>query len=324
MKDIILIVSHKYDIHVKAVANRLISEKEKVFVITLNDIYATEINVNIDNNRYNTYLKIGSNQAIVKLSDVKTLWLRRTRMPNNVCTQIKYINSREFSINEYEYVLRGLYTNAKAFTVSDYYAMRKADNILHQYSLACEVGLEIPKTVITNNPQRALEFVESLDKACCKPMTDIIKVKGGNYFGYTKMIPKEAFRKFSNSIKLAPTLIQEYVPKKLELRVTVVGKDVFACAIHSQEAPETREDWRQYYKNAPHTSFRLPDYITEKLILLTQRLGLVFGAIDMILTPDGRYVFLEDNPNGQWYWIQEMTGLDIAGSIASMLKRASF
>jgi glutathione synthase/RimK-type ligase-like ATP-grasp enzyme len=323
LKDIILIISHQNDIHVEAVANKLIAEKEKVLLLTLNDIGATGININLDKDKSNVYLKLESSQEIVNLSDVKSLWLRRTRMPDNICTQIKDISSREFSVNEYEYVLRGLYATTKAFVVSDYYAMRKADNILFQYSIAREIGLEIPSTIITNDPGEALEFAESFDKVCCKPMTDIINLKGGNYFGYTKVIPKEAIKKFCKSIKLAPTLIQEYIPKKFDLRITVVGKNVFACAIHSQETPETSEDWRQYYKNAPHTPFCLPDYISEKLIFLTQRLGLVFGAIDMILTPDERFVFIEDNPNGQWYWIQEMAGLNIAESIAKMLKRAS-
>jgi len=323
LKDTILIVGHQHDRHIEAVAAMLIKDKERVRVLTLNNICTTGMNIKIDNDKFNTCLRMGPNKDVVDLSDVKSLWLRRTRMPSAVCTKIKDIASRKFSINDYEYVLRGLYMSTDAFVVSDYYAMRKADNFIYQYAVAREIGLEVPATIITNNPDEALKFAENFGRVCCKPMTDIISLKGGNYFGYTKVIPKDAIRRYYKSIELAPTLIQEYIPKRFDLRINVVGKDVFACAIHSQENVETSEDWRQYYKKASHTIFNLPDYVSEKLISLTQRLGLVFGAIDMILTPDGKFVFIEDNPNGQWYWIQEMTGLNISESIARMLKRAS-
>jgi glutathione synthase/RimK-type ligase-like ATP-grasp enzyme len=48
-------------------------------------------------------------------------------------------------------------------------------------------------------------------------------------------------------------------------------------------------------------------------------MGLSYGAIDMILTPDGRYVFLEINPNGQYYWIEQMTGLPISDAVCDLL-----
>ena len=50
-----------------------------------------------------------------------------------------------------------------------------------------------------------------------------------------------------------------------------------------------------------------------------RRLGLRFGAIDLILTPDGRYVFLEINPNGAWLWMQRTTGLPIGEAICDVL-----
>ena len=46
---------------------------------------------------------------------------------------------------------------------------------------------------------------------------------------------------------------------------------------------------------------------------------LVFGAIDMIVTPAGEYVFLEINANGQYLWIEKQTGLPITSSIVDLL-----
>jgi glutathione synthase/RimK-type ligase-like ATP-grasp enzyme len=39
---------------------------------------------------------------------------------------------------------------------------------------------------------------------------------------------------------------------------------------------------------------------------LVKKLGLEFGALDLIVTPDNEYVFVEINPNGQWAWIQQL------------------
>ncbi len=49
------------------------------------------------------------------------------------------------------------------------------------------------------------------------------------------------------------------------------------------------------------------------------RLGLRFGALDFLVTPDGEWYFLEINPNGQWAWIEQETGLPISDAIADAL-----
>jgi len=52
---------------------------------------------------------------------------------------------------------------------------------------------------------------------------------------------------------------------------------------------------------------------------LMRRLGLVYGAIDLRLTPDGRYVFLEINPAGQFLYVEQQTGQPIAAALAALL-----
>ena len=45
-----------------------------------------------------------------------------------------------------------------------------------------------------------------------------------------------------------------------------------------------------------------------------------YGAIDLIETPDGEFVFLEVNPSGQWGWIADLGGLPIPEAVADMLE----
>ena len=121
-------------------------------------------------------------------------------------------------------------------------------------------------------------------------------------------------------LRLCPLLVQPYVPKRLELRVTVVGHQVFAAAIDSQATNHTRLDWRRYDDaGTPITPFALPGEVANRCRALVQELGLRYGAIDLILTPDDRFVFLEINPNGQYLWIELATDLPISDAIADHL-----
>jgi hypothetical protein len=110
------------------------------------------------------------------------------------------------------------------------------------------------------------------------------------------------------------------VPKRFELRISVVGEQVFAAEIQSQDSNHTRHDWRRY--DSFRTVYRqhtLPDDLHQRCVRLIKLMGLRFGAIDMVFTPDGRYVFLELNPNGQYLWLEEAANLPISDAIVDEL-----
>ncbi len=124
----------------------------------------------------------------------------------------------------------------------------------------------------------------------------------------------------TSALRSCPVIVQEQIPWRVELRVTVVGDQIFACEIHSQISNHARLDWRRYDTGAtPHLVHELPGEIADRCVALTHRLGLRYGAVDLILTPDGRYVFLEINPNGQWLWIENLTGLPISQAVCDLL-----
>jgi glutathione synthase/RimK-type ligase-like ATP-grasp enzyme len=118
--------------------------------------------------------------------------------------------------------------------------------------------------------------------------------------------------------------VQNYIEKAFELRVTVVGREIFTCAIDSQKQDDDtgKVDWRQGYDyGLKYSRYDLPAEIAEKCLSFLQRMGLNFGCFDFIVTPDGRYVFLECNANGQWLWIEQETGLRISEAIATFLMK---
>jgi glutathione synthase/RimK-type ligase-like ATP-grasp enzyme len=125
-----------------------------------------------------------------------------------------------------------------------------------------------------------------------------------------------------HTLRWSPVILQEYVPKHVELRVTVVGSEIFPAEIESQASSRSRDDWRRYdLARTPYRRHTLPADVAERLHAVVRAFGLCYGAIDLVLTPDGRYVFLEINGNGQWLWIEELTQMPIADAIASLLAR---
>jgi glutathione synthase/RimK-type ligase-like ATP-grasp enzyme len=116
-------------------------------------------------------------------------------------------------------------------------------------------------------------------------------------------------------------IFQEYIEKRYEYRVTVVGFETFACRIDSQAAGgATAIDWRNYnLSSTPHQEVKLGDQLTDQLVHFVRELGLTYGAIDLVESQDGAFYILEINSMGQWLWIEELTGMPIAQAIANYL-----
>lgn len=101
------------------------------------------------------------------------------------------------------------------------------------------------------------------------------------------------------------------------MRITVVSNKVFSAKVDSQKLDKTKTDWRK--EKIPFEKYLLPNDIEKKCVELLQKLNLSFGAIDMIRNSNGKYVFLEINPNGQWAWLDMETDLNISDEIINYL-----
>ncbi len=197
-------------------------------------------------------------------------------------------------------------------------------NKLFQMETAKRIGLKVPASIVSNSPEDAMRF-------CGTEKDVIVKALRTGFFGgaegsqailYTSPVPEETASRDIEKVRYCPVFFQENVEKDVDVRITVIGTNVFACAINSQLDKSTLVDWRKqmFLKEfLPHMPHVLPDEVVTKVTLLVQQLGLRFGAVDMALTKDGEYVFFEINHNGQWGWIEILTGLPIAKAIADHL-----
>lgn len=122
-------------------------------------------------------------------------------------------------------------------------------------------------------------------------------------------------------LHLCPMMFQEAVPKACELRLTIVGDRVFAASIDSQSLQRSKIDWRREGLQLldQWNKYDLPGEVETKLLHLMDRLDLNYGAIEIVVTPDGRYVFLEINPVGEFFWLEIHPGFAISDAIADVL-----
>lgn len=190
-----------------------------------------------------------------------------------------------------------------------------------QLKIARSLGLEIPRTLITNEPEAVKTFFQDCKgHMIYKPISYGAILSEENELSsiYTSRVSYEDLNEIAR-VRQTPCLFQEYVHKRLELRINVIGNSVFSAEIYSQNSERSATDWRQSYGDLSYGIHQLPQDIQDKCLALVRELDLQFGAIDMVLTPDGRYVFLEVNPGGQWDWIESQTGLPLANAFADLL-----
>jgi glutathione synthase/RimK-type ligase-like ATP-grasp enzyme len=189
-----------------------------------------------------------------------------------------------------------------------------------QLSIAVEAGLAIPRTLISSDPLAIRKAFGDFHRMAVKPTrTGHLVHEGQEYSIFTSQVLEEHLDQL-DSARYSPAIYQELVPKKHDLRITIVGRQVFSAAIDSQSDPAAVIDWRRTANpHLPHHAVTLPDQLQSRLLRFMDLAGLTFGAIDMIETPDNDYVFLEVNPSGQWLWIDDVLGLGISDALADWL-----
>ncbi|GAA3109515.1 MvdC/MvdD family ATP grasp protein [Streptosporangium carneum] len=197
----------------------------------------------------------------------------------------------------------------------------RTQNKLLNLTAAARLGFTVPETTVTNDPETLVEaWTEAEGRLIAKEVEFVeFGIDGAGHNFYTTPVSRRHLTS-RHRLAHAPAILQPYVDKAVELRITVVGDRVFTAELHSQGSRATRHDYRHYEGNfSQYAVHDLPEDVERRCVDLVGSLGLAFGCIDVILTPEGEYVYLEVNPNGQWGWIEEFTDLPISEAIADWL-----
>jgi ATP-grasp ribosomal peptide maturase len=163
-----------------------------------------------------------------------------------------------------------------------------------QLRAAKHAGLRVPKTIVTNDPDAARSFAESVDKVIYKPFSAHgITECGKRWMIYARIISPADYG--DPSIRLTAHLFQEWIEHDHAVRLTVVDGQFFASSIYSGSSA-AHIDWRSDYASLSYSITETPEQVRSGVNTLMAALGLRFGALDFLVTPEDEWVFLEINP----------------------------
>ncbi len=264
---------------------------------------------------------LDTDRATIDLTQLTAIWYRRPQPPTPDA-DVADPTTRDYLADECRVVLNDIWhTLACPVVPAVPGVLHRAELRAAQLAVAARLGFELPPTLITTSPRDFLAFYrEHGGNVISKlPSNALRRVYRSTFARYTRSVStREVVH--AQALRRCPIIFQAYVPSGLEVRVTVVGTASFPAEIPAQPLQRTRHDWPHYEPgDTAYRPHQLPEDVAERCHRLVAELGLRFGTIDLVVTPAGRYVLLDVNPNGDYLWIEDMTGLPISEAICDLL-----
>ncbi len=319
-RDIVLLITHSGDFYtVDRVAQALSRHGAKPFRLNT-DMFPTSVELATHLSKSGNRHWLKHDEEYLNVEQVRAVWMRRIWQPQlatNLAPQY-----RSACIRESVTTLDGFWDSLReARWVDSLQRINIAENKLRQLRVAQEIGLSIPRTLVTNDPSEAREFFLGLKgKVVVKLLTPLsYSMKGSSFFMYTSKVKEEDLLD-AKTLSYCPMIFQEQIPKQRELRIVFVDGNFFVGALNASQYAASTTDWRCIDdKNLGWEAFQLPEKLASRINLFMKKFGLLFGAFDFIQTPSGEYFFLEVNPTGEWGMLERDLELPISKAIANTL-----
>jgi ATP-grasp ribosomal peptide maturase len=259
--------------------------------------------------------QIRTPSRIVGLEHVGAVYWRRPVWP--AFDHLQDADAR-FSAAQVRYGLGGtLYALRDCLWLNHPLRNAAADYKPAQLALAHRMGLTVPPTLVTNDPDAARHFIREHRQVIHKTLRWTPYERDG--VGLTSWAEPVRTDDLDDTVRITPHLFQARVNKVADLRVLIVGRRTFAVRIDSDLL-----DWRKDYSALTYSVVDLPNRLQKTLISYLDHLGLPSGSFDLAVDRDGEFHWLELNPNGQWGWLEEKTGLEMAAAFADLLVRGRY
>jgi ATP-GRASP peptide maturase of grasp-with-spasm system len=289
-------------------------------------------------NQLDSFFQSEFSMTLEKREDPVSIWFRRTDTQGEI-PQVKKKHIHESQkktkrreknvVNTLEHEMR--IDNAslahhfwKSFNVRKSIGTlgNTAPDKLGQLRLAISLGIDVPATMITNSKKELLSFYhKSPNGVISKCINDSFTVSfgGASYNMFTEEISLSSIDELPP--KFCRTLFQEKLDKEFEIRSFYLQGEFYSMAIFSQKDQQTSVDFRKYNVDTPNrvSRCRLPEEVEKKTRELMQRMKLDTGSIDFVKTKDGRWVYLEVNPVGQFGMVSLPCNYQLERKIAEKL-----
>ena len=253
----------------------------------------------------NSYWEISYRNNTINSNTTLSIYYRKPTFPDTSDFAPEY---RRIINSDILAIIDGLANSFSGVVLTKPYLLRQAENKIFQLIYAKSRSILMPKSFIGNNDHwKCIN-----DQRIIKPISvGKIETSSGIAIIQTNLMHENDSY---DSPELTPVYIQEYIKKSFEVRITVVDDDFFAVKIVS----DNMIDWRAGNNNQ-YEIIDIPIEIKKCIKMMMKDFQLRFGAIDYIVDVDGKWYFLEINPNGQWQWLECILGLSISDSIMNML-----
>jgi glutathione synthase/RimK-type ligase-like ATP-grasp enzyme len=316
----LLIISNSQDVTADYLVDRIVKTGPKIVRLDTDNFVA--------NGRFE--YRIGLPRLLVEGNDVRpeefsTVWYRRPERLK--CSKIEETPEGKVVFDEWAEALEAFFAHIPtARWINHPSANAAASHKLEQLTTAAQVGFSVPRTLVTQDEPQLRRFFDECDgRLIAKPMSvGHIERSGGEHDSliYTNQVSKDHLGDLSDLCH-CPTLFQEFVQKAADVRITVVDEEIHAVELVALDPDGSQrcDVRRNNMDDVTYRSVALPPNVDSAVRAIMKRYGLRFGAIDMAVTTNGKWVFFEINPNGQWAWLDLVGGQDIASSFIRSFKR---
>jgi len=322
MKKAVLVLTNTEDgMHSDIVISKLLERGERVFRMDSDRLATGELRVLFSCDSQQTKFVFEDGTNCIASDEIKSVWYRR---PNRFNLRINDQVQKTYAEREFTSFLDGLWAiiPKSVFWVSNPRALEHARKKMHQLELARTMGLAIPRTIISNDPLKVKAFYDLCGgRVIFKAIYHEFLDYGTRAFNIPTTLITPTHLAQIDLVRTLPTLFQEFIEKKYELRVTVVGERVFPVKIDSQANPLTVVDWRNptYINDLHYSPIELSEKVSKICLGMLDNLGLSFGAFDFAVDTRNELYFLEVNPNGQWYWLEDKAKVLISDAMVDIL-----
>jgi glutathione synthase/RimK-type ligase-like ATP-grasp enzyme len=306
----ILIVTIEDDLHALAVQSDLRRRGLECHIVESDRLAVTGgISFLIDNTHREACFR-STEGALRSVSDLKVIWWRRAKSVQRLDAPCSNDDHQGLINNDCHGTLRGsLQSCFSGKWISTPKATEAASNKLLQLTIASKYGFRIPETLITQSPSEVRAFYDRLNgQIIVKP---VVGTAGPLLF--TQFVSENHLAS-AESIRACPAIYQEYIPGNRHIRLNCFGHRSFASSIDTPDL-----DWRPNL-TVPLAKWDVPIDVHKRVREVLDCLELEMGVLDLKETPSGEVVWFEVNPQGQFLFLEGLTGEPLTEHFADYLQ----
>jgi glutathione synthase/RimK-type ligase-like ATP-grasp enzyme len=319
--DTILLLSHSGDYYTIDNVQKHLKQMGYRAVRIDTDMYPSQLSVDFYRETETGIKKVITVEGEdIDASDIKGIWLRRIwspKLPDDLDPEYRAYCANESSTHFNNY-LDTLDKTCWMDNPSDVY---KAQNKLYQMEEAVKENILMPETLVSNNPERITRFFNKVNGNMIAKMQTVLSVSmSGNGPEFRTSKIEESDIEGLDSVRYSPMIFQEEITKKAEYRVIYVDGKFYCGRIDNDTVASDSPDIKSN-RSVEWNNGTLPADLQAKICRMMSNMNLSFGAIDIVETNDGEFVYLEVNPVGEWGMLEMYLDLPISKAIAETIDR---